>query len=284
MAPLARVHGPSGLAILLAATWLLTAGAGSAMASGTGLAAAGVVPSVPTPSSDLLGGGSDDPTPEADRSTADDHEEELDDHAASTATEPGLLERFDVGAVALTGVSFLLAGAALAHRQLPERRPNRPEGSSPEPAAAATPGPQAEADDPFLAQAPPEGVEGVLAVARAHLSRDEHAAAASWFELAADLAPDRPTPHFCRGLCLERLDRVDEAMAAYDSARRAGADATPLYRQARLLAAGGRPQDALERLREALDAEPALREDAVHDEAFASLGDHPRFLALIGEL
>lgn len=281
MALLARVHGPSGLAIVLAATWLLTAGAGSALAGGPELA--GVVPSVPTPSSDLLGGSSDDPSPQADGSTGED-DEPIDDHAASTPTDSGLLDQLGAGAVALTGVSLLLAGTALAHHKLSQPRPDRASGGAREDREASRPTADADGDEPFLAQAPPEGLEGVLQIARAHLSRDQHEAAASWFELAGQLAPDRPTPHFCRGLCLERLDRVDEAMTAYDMARTAGADATPLYRQARLLAAGDRPQEALERLRRALDEEPALREDAAGDEAFASLGDHPRYLALVGKL
>jgi len=119
---------------------------------------------------------------------------------------------------------------------------------------------------------------------RARRQRASGPEAAARFAIAVDLAPERSTPHTCRGIALECLGRTEEALAANEGARRAGAGAEPAYRQARLLAREGEPGRALARLREAVDEEPALPEDAAGDEAFDALRDRPRFLALVGRL
>lgn len=267
------------LAVLLA-TLGLVAAAAPALAAGTGLSAAVGVPSVPAP--DLLGDG---PTGESDHEAAGEHEEAdepLDDHAATSAS-PGVLDRLAGAAWALPGALMLMAGATLFRIRRPPRPTPDPRADRGDPEEDVTG--EASADgEPFLAEGPPGGVEGVLRVAQAYLDRGDYEPAAEWFATASELAPKRPTPHFCRAVCFEELDRLDDAMAAYAAAREAGAGATPIYRQARLIARDGRPREALTPLRRALDEEPALIEDAAGDEAFDALRDHPRFLALVGKL
>jgi tetratricopeptide (TPR) repeat protein len=268
---------------VLGAIGLLTAGAAPALAA-TGNLGASVL-SAPAPG--LLG---DDPrsnpTPTTQQDGVGDDEaadEPLDDHAA-TGVGPGLGDALAGAVYALPGALIALAGVALARAQRPPRarrqRASGPEAAAPPSSDPGDPGPNAE---PVLEAPPPEGVDGVLRVAQAFLDRGDERAAAR-LAIAVDLAPERSTPHTCRGIALERLGRTEEALAANEGARRAGAGAEPAYRQARLLAREGEPGRALARLREAVDEEPALPEDAAGDEAFDALRDRPRFLALVGRL
>lgn len=92
--------------------------------------------------------------------------------------------------------------------------------------------------------------------------RERHDAAAAAYREAARLAPDRALPYVGLGGALARLDRSDEAVAAYGAALdRAPNDETALRGRAELLAAMGRRADAaddLDRLAGVLEREDRL--------------------------
>lgn len=92
--------------------------------------------------------------------------------------------------------------------------------------------------------------------------------------------------HLCLGVCLAGLDRDEEALESLGhAAELAPGDPVPVYHQARILARMGRSPEALDRLARVV---PVLPDEMVQalagDEAFSSLADHPRFLALTGRL
>ena len=75
--------------------------------------------------------------------------------------------------------------------------------------------------------------------------RGRHEAAMAAYAEAATLAPDRPLPHSSMGRALLRLDRVDEALAAFGAALRlAPRDEPGLAGRADALAIAGRPAEA----------------------------------------
>ncbi|HEY3524283.1 MAG TPA: tetratricopeptide repeat protein [Candidatus Limnocylindrales bacterium] len=85
------------------------------------------------------------------------------------------------------------------------------------------------------------------ALRRGHIAalRGRHAAALTAYREAAALAPDRALPHASVGTTLLRLDRADEAEAAFASAlARSPDDPTALAGRADALVALGRPADA----------------------------------------
>jgi tetratricopeptide (TPR) repeat protein len=75
--------------------------------------------------------------------------------------------------------------------------------------------------------------------------RGGHEAAVAAYAEAAALAPDRPLPHSSMGRALLRLDRVDEALAAFGVALRlAPRDEPSLAGRADALVIAGRPSEA----------------------------------------
>jgi tetratricopeptide (TPR) repeat protein len=75
--------------------------------------------------------------------------------------------------------------------------------------------------------------------------RGRHEAALAAYVEAATLAPDRPLPHSSMGRVLLRLDRVDEALAAFaTSLRLAPRDESGLAGRADALVIAGRPAEA----------------------------------------
>ncbi|MFA5862755.1 MAG: hypothetical protein WDA16_13775 [Candidatus Thermoplasmatota archaeon] len=91
----------------------------------------------------------------------------------------------------------------------------------------------------------------LLQAGKAAIDRGAISEGLAWFTQATLLDPTLHVAHYCRGLCLAALRQHEEAM------------------------------DALGPLLEVL---PALADDVANDDAFAGLGDHPRFLAMTGRL
>jgi tetratricopeptide (TPR) repeat protein len=90
-----------------------------------------------------------------------------------------------------------------------------------------------------------ERYKGALRNGHVAAVRGHHEAAVTAYAEAATLAPDRPLPHSSMGRALLRLDRVDEALAAFARALRlAPRDEAGLAGRADALITAGRPAEA----------------------------------------
>lgn len=244
------------------------------------------LPSVRAPVPDLL----DDRSSSSTSSSAP-SDEELDRHRSQPAAEGD-------GGIGLPDwiwtvpVGLAVAGVAVAGWSFRDRPPTgRDESAGPEELDEVDPLDQESlsvedgSSEPFLAEPPPEGVDGLLEIAHAHAQQGDFEAAVRWFEMTVALRPRLPTAHFCLGLSLEQLGRDEEALEAFEHVEELGYEGpAPVYRQARVLARMDRTQEAMARLGAALAAEPELRSNAVDDPVFERFSDHPRFLALVGRL
>ncbi len=90
-----------------------------------------------------------------------------------------------------------------------------------------------------------ERYKSALRIGHVAAVRGRHEAAVAAYAEAAALAPDRPLPHASMGRALLHLDRVDDALAAFETALRlAPRDETSLAGRAEALVAAGRPAEA----------------------------------------
>jgi tetratricopeptide (TPR) repeat protein len=90
-----------------------------------------------------------------------------------------------------------------------------------------------------------ERYKSALRIGHVAAVRGRHEAAVAAYAEAAALAPDRPLPHASMGRALLRLDRVDEALAAFATALRlAPRDEAGLSGRADALVLAGRPAEA----------------------------------------
>lgn len=90
-----------------------------------------------------------------------------------------------------------------------------------------------------------ERYKSALRIGHIAAVRGRHEAAVAAYAEAVALAPDRPLPHASMGRALLRLDRVDEALAAFATALRlAPRDEAGLSGRADALVAAGRPAEA----------------------------------------
>lgn len=293
-----RPSVPFSILLLIAALLIAGSGAQATLSSGTiGNLATGPLRSIPNPVSEALGSQDqgDDPVTNHDATDEPDpqatEDEPLDRHEAQADDGPDLATLLGWAAWAAPAGAFLIAGVAMARLRArpaekpthqgptePERREGRTDGDEPPP----DPDPAASA---FLDDPPPPGVDGVLEIAQANVDRGDFEAAARWFETAIALRPRLTVAHFCLGLTLEQLGRDEEALEAFRAADELGGPGVaPTYRQARILARMDRRRDALTLLSKVLAEEPQLRDDAAEDPVFERLKDHPRFLAMLGQL
>jgi tetratricopeptide (TPR) repeat protein len=90
-----------------------------------------------------------------------------------------------------------------------------------------------------------ERYKSALRIGHIAAVRGRHEAAVAAYAGAAALAPDRPLPHTSMGRALLRLDRVEEALAAFEMALRiAPRDEAGLTGRADALILAGRPAEA----------------------------------------
>lgn len=121
--------------------------------------------------------------------------------------------------------------------------------------------------------------------ARQAASEKDFSRAVQWIDCALTIEPTLAVAHLTRGLCLEGLERFEDAAKAYARAASGkDADGLAFYHHARSLVWMGRAHDALPRLQLAIAKEPALATKARADETFAALADHPLFHAVTGRL
>lgn len=145
--------------------------------------------------------------------------------------------------------------------------------AAPEPSSAAVP------------DAPVAGIDGVLLLGQDALDRGDLDQAVGWFETAIAIKPDLQAAHFCMGLCLDELGRLEEAEEALSNAcDLQPGDPLAAYQHASVLARLGRTDAALGHVARLTQRLPDVAERLADDEDFACLMDHPRFLALIGGL
>lgn len=146
-----------------------------------------------------------------------------------------------------------------------------------------------QATEPEPAEAPAAtgtegGIVGVVTAGQQALDDGDVEAAVGWFETAVELAPDLQVARFCLGLCLDELGRLDEAEAELRTARELADDPMAAYAHASVLARLGQTREAVTILERLTGRVPDLRERLHDDEELANLRDHPRFLALLGDL
>lgn len=109
--------------------------------------------------------------------------------------------------------------------------------------------------------------------------------AVAWFTQALRIDPTLDVAHFCNGVCLAHLGRHDDAYRALREAHLLDpAEGAYRLELARAAARTGRSHEAMDVLSPLLCALPQLADDAAKDDAFATLGDHPRWLAMTGRL
>lgn len=143
-----------------------------------------------------------------------------------------------------------------------------------------------EADDASApVEMPDPGLDGLLCLGRRALDRGDLETAIGWFETAIAVDARLQAAHFCVGLCLDEMGRLEEAVDVLRQAHElAPEDPMTRYALASALARLGEGAEAIDLLgplvrRSEMFAD-AMREDAEFD----ALRDHPRFLALTGEL
>lgn len=142
-----------------------------------------------------------------------------------------------------------------------------------------------EATQPPVLNLASADARSLLEAGKAATARGALAEAVAWFTQATRLEPSIHVAHYCRGLCLSALGQHEEAYAACLRALDLDAnDGAYLLAFARASARTARPQEAMDALGPLLHAMPTLAEDIIKDDAFAALGDHPRFLAMTGRL
>lgn len=132
---------------------------------------------------------------------------------------------------------------------------------------------------------PQPGLEGLLMLGKNAVDHGDTDAAIGWFETAIALKPDLQAAHFCMGLCLDDAGHLDQAQDALANAHTLNPnDPLTRYAHASVLARQGATQQALHHVHRIAQDLPALTETMLEDDEFAPLHDHPRFLALLGEL
>lgn len=206
--------------------------------------------------------------------------------AGNTEAAPGLLAGVVPGL--LLGAVGVLALAV--HVGAPRRDPVRPprgavDEADPEADGGAD---EAEPDETGASEPDPAategGVVGVITLGQEALDAGDVEAAAGWFETATELAPRLQVARFCLGMCLDELGRLEGAEDELRRARRLEDDPMARYAHASVLARLGRTREAVEILERLTSLRPELRERLREDEDLANLRDHPRFLALLGDL
>lgn len=170
---------------------------------------------------------------------------------------------------------FMLGLGALAAVTLRTPQP-------PKPAIANKEEPEDEAAPMFQ---PQPGLEGLLMLGKNALDHGDNDAAIGWFETAIALKPNLQAAHFCLGLCLDDAGHLDQAQDALDNAHELEPnDPLARYALASIHARQGATRQALHHVHHVAQALPALAATMLEDDEFTALHDHPRFLALLGEL
>ncbi len=195
---------------------------------------------------------------------------------------------WDLAPLILIGLAAL-TGGGMATMRRPERSPDQtptPSASAFEPTESSEAPKTTEAPKPGPGTSLPPGAPALLELAQEAVQREDYEEAIGWFETAIALQPDLSVAHLCLGVCLGGLDRDEEALESLGhAAQLAPGDPVPIYHRARILARTGRSQESLDQLARIVAVLPdEMVEALAEDEAFLSLADHPRFLALTGRL
>jgi tetratricopeptide (TPR) repeat protein len=131
----------------------------------------------------------------------------------------------------------------------------------------------------------PATLEGLLRAGKDAVEEARFEEAVAWFTQAIKLDPRLPVAHFCLGVCLAAMGRDEDAYAALRKAHRLDpAEGAYRLELARAAARLGRHQEAMQQMAPLLRLLPDLAADAGDDAAFASMRDHPRWLAMLGRL
>lgn len=150
-------------------------------------------------------------------------------------------------------------------------------------AALAVPLPGPAASPPFVMDGDAAHVR--LAQARSALACGNARLALACFDEAIHLRPDIPIAHLGRALCLVQMgDEAEASEALLDALDLPDADGLVTMHLARMLVQEGAHQDAMDLLSRAFSIDEGLVPQAAADPVFRALGDHPRFLQMVGRL
>ncbi len=201
--------------------------------------------------------------------------------AEKTPTPPlGLDASWIAPATLLVSIGAI---ATVAIRTRPASKGSR-QPRQPIPSSASGSDDASHQEQPSSARVEP-GIEGVLLLAQDALDEGKTEDAIRWFETAIAIKSDLQAAHFCLGLCLDEADRLDEARDALGNAHKlAPRDPLTRYAYASALARHGDTENALQHAAYLAEHHPALADTMLEDHEFASLHDHPRLLAVLGEL
>lgn len=173
---------------------------------------------------------------------------------------------------------LLGAAAVIVHR-------SRSGTTEPAKGTPAEADPDGDPAGPPPAEIPEPGTDGLLRLGRAALDRGDLEAAIGWFETAIAVDSELEAAHFCMGLCLDELGRVEVAADVLGDAHGlAPGDPMTRYALASALARTGRPAEAIGLLGPLVRRSKAFAQILREDAEFDALRDDPRFLALTGEL
>lgn len=129
------------------------------------------------------------------------------------------------------------------------------------------------------------GLPGILLLGQEALRMGEPGIAGAWFETALRLEPGSATANLCYGVCLRELGRPEAAIGRLERASELDpTDAKARLNLARALVEARRHTEAIGEIALLAGADPRVDEALYEDEAFSTLRDHPRFLALVGHL
>lgn len=191
--------------------------------------------------------------------------------ATGTSSKPGL---WGTPALVMLGLTAL-AGAAYARRHEP--------GADQPAEAPAPPEPPLEALE-LPAEVEPS-LSGFMEQGHAALDQGDPASAIDWFRAAVALDPQASGARLSLGVTLAHSGRLPEALETIEAAvQLEPGDPLTRFHLARVLAQMGLGPDALDELERVVPQMPYMVEQVHQDPAFASLQDHPRFLAMLGKL
>lgn len=124
-----------------------------------------------------------------------------------------------------------------------------------------------------------------LAHARSALQSGDARVALACFTDATHLDPRLAIAHLGRALCLAEIgDHAEASEALLDALALPDQTGEVTMHLARMLAKEGSHHEAMDLLAQAFSLDENLVEAAYADPSFRSLGDHPRFLQLVGRL
>jgi tetratricopeptide (TPR) repeat protein len=138
---------------------------------------------------------------------------------------------------------------------------------------------------PALSPVGPDDLHGLLRNGNAAAQRGDLDEAIAWFRQAASVAPDLAVAHYCHGVCLWSVGRIESSMRALSRAVDLDpSDGAARIQLARVQLKLGDTSDAMAVLSPVVRDVPEFLDIMRGDPDFSGVADHPLFLAMAGVL